>query len=59
MKARSTGSPWSFDAAAEFLTVSARHLMRLADAGKLKTIRIGHRRLIPDVEVIRIAKEGC
>lgn len=58
-QAHPVGSPWPFDAAAEFLAVSARHLMRLADAGKVKTIRIGRRRLIPDFEMSRMAREGC
>jgi excisionase family DNA binding protein len=57
--ARPPGSPWPLDDAAAFLSVSARHLLRLADLGKVRTIRIGRRRLVPDAEVHRLAREGC
>jgi hypothetical protein len=39
--------------------VSTRHLIRLIDASKVKSIQIGRRRLIPDSEVQRLAREGC
>jgi excisionase family DNA binding protein len=56
---RTPGSPWAIIDAAEFLGISKRHLHRLADQNKFRTIRIGRRRLIPDAEVQRLAREGC
>jgi len=56
---RSPGSPWSIPEAAKFLTISKRHLYRLIDANKVRSLRIGRRRLIPAAEVERIAKQGC
>jgi excisionase family DNA binding protein len=56
---RPPGSPWSIQDAAQFLTVSARHLHRLLDAGKVRSVRLGRRRLISDAEVQRLAREGC
>lgn len=56
---RPVGGPWPLPEAARFLSVSARHLVRLADAGKLNSIRIGARRFIPDAEVQRLAREGA
>jgi len=56
---RPPGSPWAFAEAAPFLGVSKRHLFRLADQNKVRTIRIGRRRLLPDSEVLRLAREGC
>ncbi len=56
--ARPPGSPWPFDTAAGYLAVSVRHLMRLADMNRVKTIRLGRRRLIPDAEIQRLASEG-
>jgi excisionase family DNA binding protein len=53
------GAPWPFADCASYLSVSLRHLIRLADANKVKTIRFGRRRLIPDSEVQRLATEGC
>ena len=57
--ARTPGSPWSIPEAAAFLTVSERHLYRLLDARKVRSVRLGRRRLIPDDEVRRLAREGC
>ena len=57
--ARVPGSPWSIQDAAEFLHVSKRHIHRLLDAGKVRSLRLGRRRLIPDAEVQRLAREGC
>ena len=55
-----SGAPWQFAEAAAYLRVSRRTLERLADAGELRTVRIGQRRrLIPDVEVQRLAVQGC
>lgn len=56
---RPPGSPWAIPDAAAFLTISPRHLHRLLDAGKLRSIRLGRRRLIPDSEVQCLAREGC
>jgi len=56
---RPAGAPWSIPAAAAFLCISPRHLSRLLDAGKVKSVRLGRRRLIPDAEVQRLAREGC
>ncbi|MDB5314026.1 MAG: Helix-turn-helix domain protein [Gemmataceae bacterium] len=53
------GAPWSVQDAATFLCVSARHLLRLGDGGKLRTITLGRRRLVPDDEVHRLARAGC
>lgn len=57
--ARAPGSPWSINDAAQFLTVSTRHIHRLLDAKKVRSLRLGRRRLIPDAEVQRLAREGC
>ena len=53
------GSPWPLPEAAEFLSISKRHLHRLIDSRKVKSIVIGRRRLVPDDEVQRLAREGC
>jgi excisionase family DNA binding protein len=55
---RSPGAPWSLQEAAPFLSVSLRYLFRLAATQKVRTIRIGRRRLLPDAEVRRLANEG-
>jgi len=52
-------APWPVLEVAQFLTISERHLRRLIDAGKVRTIRIGRRRLIPANEVARLANSGC
>jgi excisionase family DNA binding protein len=57
--ARPAGAPWPIPDAAAFLSVSPRHLSRLLDAGKVRSVRLGRRRLIPDAEVQRLAREGC
>ena len=56
---RPAGSPWPIPAATTFLSVSTRHLHRLLDAGMVRSVRLGRRRLIPDAEVQRLAREGC
>ena len=56
---RTDGSPWSIIAAAKFLGLSERHLVRLVDAGWLLDIRFGRRRMIADSELHRFASEGC
>ncbi len=56
---RPAGSPWPIPDAAAFLSVSSRHLHRLLDAGKVRSLRLGRRRLISDAEVQRLARDGC
>ncbi|HKB03298.1 MAG TPA: helix-turn-helix domain-containing protein [Gemmataceae bacterium] len=56
---RPAGAPWPFQEAAEFLRISVRHLIRLADQDKVRTIWLGRRRLVADSEVRRLATEGC
>jgi excisionase family DNA binding protein len=56
---RPAGAPWPIPDAAAFLSISPRHLSRLLDAGKVTSVRLGRRRLIPDAEVQRLAREGC
>jgi excisionase family DNA binding protein len=56
---RPPGAPWPVPDAAKFLAISKRHLCRLIDAGKVRSLRIGRRRLIPDAEVQRLARAGC
>lgn len=56
---RTPGAPWPIPDAAEFLSVSARHLQRLMDSRKVQSISFGRRRLIADGEVQRLAREGC
>jgi excisionase family DNA binding protein len=56
---RAPGKPWALTEAAEFLGVSAKTLSRLAEAGKLRLLRLGTGRgrvLIPDAEVKRVAE---
>lgn len=53
------GGPWSIPDAAGFLRISQRHLYRLLDANKVRSVRLGRRRLIPGHEVQRLAREGC
>ena len=56
---RPAGAPWPVPDAAAFLSVSPRHVQRLIDAGKVRSVRLGRRRLVPDDEVRRLAREGC
>lgn len=56
---RPPGAPWPISEPANFLAVSARHLFRLIDTGKVRSLRIGRRRLVPDSEVQRLARDGC
>ena len=56
---RPPGASWPIQDAARFLTISERHLHRLLDAHKVRSLRLGRRRLIPDAEVQRLAREGC
>ncbi|OWK41280.1 helix-turn-helix domain-containing protein [Fimbriiglobus ruber] len=56
---RTPGAPWPIPDAAAFLSISERHMHRLIDAKKVKAVRLGRRRLIPDAEVQRLASNGC
>jgi hypothetical protein len=56
--ARPPGSPWSLRDAAAFWGVSERHVAGLVAEDKVRSIKIGARRLIPDDEVRRVAREG-
>lgn len=56
---RPAGAPWPIPDAATFLSVSARHLWRLIDAGEVRSIRFGRRVLIPADEMNRLANQGC
>jgi excisionase family DNA binding protein len=56
--ARPPGSPWPLSEAANYLGISLRHLIRMADQNKVKTIYIGRRRLVPDDQVRAVAAEG-
>jgi excisionase family DNA binding protein len=52
------GQPWTLDEAAAYLRVCRRHLVRLADDGRIRTIYVGRRRLVPYAELMRVAAEG-
>lgn len=55
---REDGSPWSVRDAAMYLQISSRHLFRLIGANRIKSIYIGRRVFLSDLEVKRIASEG-
>jgi excisionase family DNA binding protein len=55
---RQPSQPWSVKGAAAFLGISERHLSQLAADGKVRSIRLGARRLIPAEELDRLAREG-
>jgi len=48
----------SFDDTSKRLKISKPTLRRLADKGALRTITIGARRLIPELEIQRVIREG-
>jgi excisionase family DNA binding protein len=54
----SAGSPWALRDAAKWLGISERHLRRLIDLGKVKSISLGRRVFISAAELRRIAAEG-
>jgi hypothetical protein len=56
--ARPAGKPWPLRDAAAFLSISERHLATLCADGRVRSIKIGARRLVPDEEVARVAREG-
>jgi excisionase family DNA binding protein len=45
--------------ASRFLGVSIFTLRRLADAGAIKTVNIGARRLVPAAELERVTQQGA
>lgn len=49
----------SLPEAAEVLGVSVFSLRRLIDAGEMKSVTIGARRLIPVAEIERVAAQGA
>lgn len=53
---RQPGRPWTVDEAAEFLTVSGKHLRRQIELGEVRATRIGKRIIVPDSEVRRLAE---
>lgn len=55
---RQAGQPWSLIDAAGFLGVSKRTIEKLVQDGRLKTIKVLGRRLVPDIELRRIAECG-
>jgi excisionase family DNA binding protein len=60
--ARPPGRPWSLSEAADYLGVSERTITRMADAGRIRLLRIGTGRgrvLVPDSEIQRLAESGC
>jgi excisionase family DNA binding protein len=50
---------WRINDACAALGISRSHLYELAAAGKVRLVKIGHRTVIPDDEVRRIAREGA
>lgn len=56
---RIEGQPWTRLDAAKFLGLSVMTLRRAEIAGTLSVVRCGRRVLIPDLEVRRLAREGC
>lgn len=49
----------SLPEAAEVLGVSVFSLRRLIDAGEMKSVTIGARRLVPVAEIERVATQGA
>jgi excisionase family DNA binding protein len=54
---RQPGKPWTYPEAAEFLTVSVRHLQALAARGEINVQRIGRRVVLSDRTVRYLAGE--
>jgi excisionase family DNA binding protein len=50
--------PWSLRDAANELNISERYLGELCAEGKVRSIKFGRRRLIPDATVRRLAEFG-
>jgi len=56
---RQPGAPWPIDDAAAHLGICSRHLRRLIDDNKIRSIRLGRRIMIPAAELERVANEGA
>jgi hypothetical protein len=56
--AREPGRPWSYAAAAEFLGVCPATVARACRGGRIASVALGRRKLIPDHELRRVAREG-
>lgn len=56
--AREPGRPWSYAEAADFLGVCGATVARACRDARIKSIAFGRRRLIPDDELRRVAREG-
>lgn len=56
--ARPDGAPWPMRDAAAFLSISERTLATLVADGRVRSIKVGGRRLVPDDELKRVAREG-
>jgi hypothetical protein len=52
------GAPWGMAEGADWLGISERHLHTLAKEQKVRTIWLGHRRMIPPDEMERLVREG-
>lgn len=50
---------YTIEEAAEQTRVSCDTIYRLIAAGKLKTIKIGRRRLVPASALVRLAEKGA
>ena len=55
---RGPGRPWSYPEAAEFLGVCEATVARACRDARIKAVAFGRRRLIPDDELRRVAREG-
>jgi excisionase family DNA binding protein len=49
---------WTIDEGAHLLSVGRTTIYKLHAAGKIRLIKIGRRRLIPNTEIIRISENG-
>ena len=49
----------SVDEASRVLAVSTFTVRRLVKNGKLRSVRVGKRLLLPETEVARVVSEGC
>ena len=55
---REPGRPWSYAEAADFLGVCTATVARACRDGRIRCVAFGRRRLIPDDELCRVAREG-
>ena len=55
---REAGKPWELAEVSEFFNVCLATAQRAGRSGRLRTIRVGRRVLVPDDEVRRAAAEG-